>query len=115
MPPDFFLKKIIEKPIVSVKKFFYQKKEPKWRKVRLMKSLQREDSWSGEFRIRERRSRNPKTGCKAETKMQREKEVDEEGERKKEGIGEWDFVGDSLSPAVSSEPIASELLNDFGS
>lgn len=47
--------------------------------------------------------------------MQREKEVDEEGERKKEGIGEWDFVGDSLSPAVSSEPIASELLNDFGS
>lgn len=27
--------------------------------------------------------------------------------RPREGIGEWDFVGDSLSPAVSSEPSAS--------
>ena len=36
----------------------------------------------------------------------REREREEWGEGR-EGIGEWDFVGDSLSPAVSSEPSAS--------
>ena len=37
---------------------------------------------------------------------EREREREERGEGR-EGIGEWDFVGDSLSPAVSSEPSAS--------
>ena len=51
------------------------------------------------------------------THIERECEVDREGrrqrrrERKKtnigKGIGEWDFVGDRLFPAVSSEPSGS--------
>ncbi|XP_027338056.1 probable serine/threonine-protein kinase At1g09600 [Abrus precatorius] len=41
--------------------------------------------------------------------MKEGRKEEENGERKEKrgGIGEWDFVGDSLSPAVSSEPSAS--------
>ena len=70
------------------------------------------DGWSGEEeRGRERGRRgsaNPNCNGCARRWIGREKGTgDGEGVREERGIGEWDFVGDSLSPAVSSEPSAS--------
>ncbi len=85
-----------------------EKTVPKEMKVGSMERWRSVESWSGEVERRIRRSQKEirETLIRSERESERERERDRETEKRERernvvrGIGEWDFVGDSLSPAV---------------